>query len=237
MFIEKYYNVSEQRINYSREQASDFAKIVADDFNPLHDIEAKRFCVPGDLLFSTVLAQAGVSKQMSFYFSGMVTDGINLAFPKVVEHEAQITDEAGKEYLRIEANGETSHKAELVESLIRAYVGFSGHTFPHILVELMAKQNVMINPKRPMVMYESMSICFDTFDVDEVALTFSHASLDVQDKRGNVSLEFNFTAQGKVVGKGVKRMVLSGLRPYEKAVMDDVVAEYNQWKQDFSAAS
>ncbi len=43
---------------------------------------------------------------------------------------------------------------------------FSGHTFPDILVKLMADNSVMINPARPMVMYQSMSIDLHTLTAE-----------------------------------------------------------------------
>ena len=55
MFLENYCRITDDKISFTRQQASDFAKQIADDFNPLHDIQAKRFCVPGDLLFSLIL--------------------------------------------------------------------------------------------------------------------------------------------------------------------------------------
>ncbi len=36
---------------------------VVDDFNPIHDEDNKRFCVPGDLLFSVLLANVGLSQK------------------------------------------------------------------------------------------------------------------------------------------------------------------------------
>ena len=55
MQLDEYYSDGNGHIAISREQASDFAKGVAGDFNPIHDVDAKRFCVPGDLLFSLAL--------------------------------------------------------------------------------------------------------------------------------------------------------------------------------------
>ncbi len=55
MLLNKYYSESDTGIQFTREQASNFAKFVAGDFNPLHDPENKMFCVPGDLLFSVAL--------------------------------------------------------------------------------------------------------------------------------------------------------------------------------------
>ena len=43
----------------SAEQGSRFAKEVAGDFNPIHDHDSKRFCVPGDLLFAIALSDFG----------------------------------------------------------------------------------------------------------------------------------------------------------------------------------
>ena len=81
MFLEKFCTRSNGKVSFTRHQASSFAKQIANDFNPLHDEDAKRFCVPGDLLFSLALAKSGLSQQMTFTFSGMVSDGIELTFP------------------------------------------------------------------------------------------------------------------------------------------------------------
>ena len=54
MNLEKYYTLDGSRLSFTRQQASDFAKSVAGDFNPIHDIDSKRFCVPGDLLLDVL---------------------------------------------------------------------------------------------------------------------------------------------------------------------------------------
>jgi len=109
-------------------------------------------------------------------------------------------------------------------------VTFSGKAFPHILVPLMKKHNAMINPARPMVMYQSMHICFHSLDVNEVSLRMSDATFDVNGKRGNVSLHFEFISDSKVVGTGEKQMVLSGLREYDESAIAGLVEDYNQRK-------
>ncbi|WP_038144706.1 DUF3581 family protein, partial [Vibrio nigripulchritudo] len=58
----------------------------------------------------------------------------------------------------------------------------------------------------------------------------------IEGKRGQVTLNFSFTDNGKVVGKGVKRMVASGLRPYEKEAVDDLVERFNARKDAFIEA-
>jgi len=211
-------------------QASDFAKQIADDFNPLHDINAKRFCVPGDLLFSLVLERAGLHQEMSFTFSGMVTDGIALNFPSEISSSANIVDDKQKEYLNMTVSGACTKNSKAIEALTRAYVEFSGHTFPHILVELMKENKVMINPTRPMIMYESMSIHLDNVEFQDVALQLSSTTLDIDGKRGNACLSFDLVSQGSIIGHGKKFMLLSGLRDYCQDTINNIVAQYNDTK-------
>jgi hypothetical protein len=232
MFIDQFYQFNQGKIGFTREQGSNFAKQVADDFNPIHDIDARRFCIPGDLLFSIILARYGLSRHMEFRFTGMVVDGIELVLPEAGP-ELEILDTAGKQYLTIHRSGDCTDDSVLVDNLTRSYVEFSGHTFPHILVPLLAEQNVMINPDRPMVMYESMTIDLDRLDLAAPALESDHNDLTIDGRRGAADLAFNLVESGNVVGRGKKRILLSGLRGYDKQVMDETVTSLNQRKRDF----
>jgi len=235
MFIDDYYCEVHGNIRFTRQQGSDFAKRIADDFNPLHDADARRFCVPGDLLFAVVLARYGVSSHMDFVFSDMVVDGVELIFPAPAP-QLRICDTAGREYLRVARTGDVSKAEALVQNLIRSYVSFSGHTFPHILQPLFAERKVMLNPARPMVIYESMSIDLDSVDLDAPEVAFDHNELEIDGRRGALVLAFNFLEAGRVVGRGRKRMLLSGLRAYDDAAMVAAVDEYNQRKRSFLGA-
>jgi Protein of unknown function (DUF3581) len=234
MFIDQYYTFQNGNISFTREQGCDFAKQVADDFNPLHDKDATRFCIPGDLLFAIVLARYGLNQHMEFGFLGMVPAGMDLILP---EPSAQllIKDAQGKEYLSIRRSGDNTDNALLIDNLTRNYVEFSGHTFPDLLVPMLAEQNMMINPARPMVMYESMTIDLDRLDIDSPVLEVDRKELSTNGKRGEVLLGFNLVESGKVVGRGKKRMILSGLREYDKPVMDEAVAVYNLRKTAYLA--
>ena len=234
MLIDQYYSKANSSVTFSREQASNFAKKIADDFNPLHDINAKRFCVPGDLLFAMILAQYGITKHMRFTFSGMVTEDVTLKLP---EESALITltGENDKEYLSIEHSGENSRDSQLIDNLTHSYVTFSGHTFPHILIPLMEAKGVMINPDRPMVMYQSMLIDLTRLDLANVKLELDKekTTFEVNGKRGNVCLAFNLVADGELIGRGEKHLLLSGLKPFEKTVVNQVISNYSQWKHNF----
>jgi hypothetical protein len=235
MYLKDYYLDEQGTLRITRDQASDFAKRVAGDFNPIHDADAKRFCVPGDLLFSLILNKYGLSQHMNFQFAGMVGDGVPLLFPKPVSgsEPISITDGNGKTYLTIERSGAISNDPELIQSLTRRYVEFSGQTFPHILVPLMARHEVMPNPERPLVVYESMAIDMDRLDVRNPQLELSDSTLRVEGKRGNVCLEFNIKSAGEIVGKGRKTLVISGLRPFEEQDIQLLVNNYSERKQDY----
>jgi len=234
MNLEKYYTLDGSRLSFSRQQASDFAKSVAGDFNPIHDIDSKRFCVPGDLLFSIIIHHYGLRQTMGISFSGMVGDDTTLILPEVDAREISIYDEHDKKYLDLSTNGEHSHNPVLIESLTRNYVEFSGETFPHVLVPLMKQNNVMINPERPLVIYDHMRISLDRLDIDSVNLSLSDNIFRLYGKRGDVALNYDLSCNGELVGKGQKKMVLSGLREYDQASIDELIATYSGRKSRYS---
>lgn len=233
MFLEKFYSLDSGKTLISPEQASSFAKQVADDFNPIHDPDAKRFCVPGDLLFSLVLSKYGLSQEMCFTFAGMVGKGVLLNFPDSSDSRITITDDNGKEFLHIDRKGDISQNHDLIERFVKSYVAFSGQTFPHILVPLMAEHNVMINPNRPLVMYESMSVDLKTIEMTEPELELSKTELKVSGKRGDAAVIFSVKCGNEIVGKGVKKLVLSGLREYDESQINQVVDSYSENKKKY----
>jgi len=231
-FLDPYTSWADGRVRFTRLQASRFAKQVANDFNPIHDVEAKRFCVPGDLLFAVLINRLGLHPHMHFSFSGMVGDGVALHFDESTAGGVKLVDERGKEYLRAHFNGEPNRDPSVIEKLVRNYVHFSGQNFPHVLEPLMAEHNVMINIDRPLVIYESMSLNLDHANIQGAEIEHTGAHMEVLGKRGNVCLTFRFLEEGKEVGTGEKKMVLSGLREYEASVMSQMVERYDQRKLD-----
>lgn len=219
---------------FTREHGCRFAKDIAGDFNPLHDSGAKKFCIPGDLLFSIALAKLGVSKKMQFTFSGMVNEGINLSFDRLNNENLRVIDDQQKEYLSITRTGDINNDQVLANNLAKSYVEFSGHTFPHVLVPLMASKNAMINPGRPMVIYQSMSIDFKHLNFTDLSLEVTNTQLNVDGKRGNAVLQFCFKDGEEEVGLGEKVMILSGLRPYDETVINELVVDYQNRKQSYT---
>ncbi len=235
MFLDKFYKIDNNKTLIAPAQASNFAKTVADDFNPIHDPDAKRFCVPGDLLFSLVLSRYGLNQKMCFTFAGMVGKDVPLNFPETDDQRITITDDNGKEYLHIDRKGDVSHDMDMIERFVRSYVAFSGQTFPHILVPLMAKHNVMINPARPLVMYESMSVDLDTINITTPELVLDDTSLNVNGKRGDAAVIFSVKCGDQVVGKGVKKLVLSGLREFDESQIQQIVDSYSENKAKYQS--
>lgn len=236
MFLNAFHTQENNLVQISAEQGSRFAKEVSDDFNPLHNPENKRFIVPGDLLFALTLSRLGLAKKMTFNYTGMVARDSKLAFPESMSQEFAISDGADKDFLNVQTKGEATQNNALIETFIRAYVAFSGHSFPHILVPLMRDNNVMINPARPMVMYESMAFEFDTLEIDNASLELVNSELNVNGKRGQVKLEFAiFDGAKNKVGHGYKTMVLSGLREYDETAVSGLIDIYEDSKKAYAA--
>ena len=233
MNITQYFNRNDGLLSFTRHQASSFAKGVAGDFNPIHDEDARRFCVPGDLLFSVFLAQYGISQEMKFEFSGMVGDTTSLISPDEISDTFSLQDNNEKNYMDIITSGEKTNDAEFIATLSEKYVQFSSKTFPHILVPLMEHENVMINPSRPLVIYKSMEICLDKLSGNNIDLELKNSSLKKNGKKGEVRLEFAILADGEEIGHGAKNLLLSGLREYDATQLEDVIQSYAQRKSDF----
>lgn len=233
MFLRPYFSSQNDQFQFTRQQASHFAKKVAGDFNPIHDEDNKRFCVPGDLLFAVLLSQRGISQKMRFDFSGMVTDGVWLSVEDKCQQESALVDQNAKEYLRMSRQGEVSHNPDFIEHLVTSYVQFSGMNFPHIMVPLMKDAQVMINCQRPLVIYESMEVEFSHLNLTHPKVEFSGATFDVDGKRGTVTLNFTFKEDNQVVGTGIKRLVLSGLKPYDQEAIDALVERFHSLKDAF----
>ncbi|PJC87790.1 DUF3581 domain-containing protein [Vibrio sp. HA2012] len=233
MFLTSYFSNENEQILFTRQQASHFAKKVAGDFNPIHDEDSKRFCVPGDLLFAVLLKTEGISQKMSFAFSGMVTDGVSLKVENRCEKESALIDESGKEYLSMSREGERSYDPAFIEHVVTNYVQFSGMNFPHIMVPLMEEQQVMINGQRPLVIYESMEIEFERLDMTHPEIEYTGSTFDVEGKRGVVTMNFAFKENDLVIGSGKKRMIASGLKPYDQDTVDALVCLFHERKNAF----
>ncbi|WP_040725333.1 DUF3581 domain-containing protein [Thiomicrorhabdus sp. Kp2] len=235
MYLDAFHATQDNVIQITPEQGSRFAKEVSDDFNPLHNPDSKRFCVPGDLLFALTLARLGLSENMVFNYTGMVGKGVELVIPQTDDSAFTILDTNEKPYLNVKRHGNISQDLSLIEGFSRAYVAFSGHSFPHILVPLMQQHNVMINPERPMVIYESMAFEFDQLNINSPSLKLAGSSLVVEGKRGTVRIEFAIMDADKQVGSGYKTMVLSGLREYNQEQVDGLIELYETSKKTYMA--
>lgn len=235
VFLDPYFRTDNGYIVISADQGSAFAKEIAGDFNPIHDTDNRRFCVPGDLLFSLALNRYGLSRKMSVHFAGMVSADTPLIFP---DHDAgviDVKDEAGKTYMHVEHSGETLHEPSAVETFTREYVKFSGQNFPYILVPLLREYEVMFNPKRPFVIYERMAFELESAALKSPTLELADRTMNISGRRGDALFQFQVMDQGQIVGTGTKTLIISGLQPYDDALMQEVVDNFNAAKSGYQA--
>jgi hypothetical protein len=104
------------------------------------------------------------------------------------------------------------------------------------LVPLLREQGVMINPERPLVIYENMSIQLDALSMTAPELDPGEQHLDIQGKRGDVRLSFLIRDGGRVNGKGFKKLVVGGLKPYEADAAEALVSHYLAVKAAYPGA-
>ena len=81
-------------------------KTISNDFNPIHDPDSKRFCVPGDLLFASGIGRYGISEKMTFNFAGMVSAEYRAScFLEAPGDHFEIVDGREKSYLEVSRSG------------------------------------------------------------------------------------------------------------------------------------
>lgn len=231
--ISSYVTLNGRGVQFKEEQANHFAKGVAGDFNPIHDIGGKRFCVPGDLLFATLLNRYGVYRQLHVDLVALVNADVLVLLPDHLAESNEIRDENDRHLLSLNVSGDSSVEPTFVSNLVEQYVRFSGKTFPDILVELMQKNAVMINPARPLVIYKDMSLSLDKLQGENLSLSLDKATMQVDGKKGKACLRFIIKNNNEIIGRGEKNMLLSGLREYDQAAMDDIVSQYTLWKSEY----
>lgn len=234
-FLDPYLNRdSNNQIIISANQGCSFAKQVAGDFNPIHDTDSKRFCVPGDLLFAIALNHYGLHSSMTFSFLEMLSADVPIVYSNntQADNDSKLTQQQvsntvnGKTLLTIDTAGEKNHNPDTIAKLTQSYVQFSGQNFPHILVPLMQEQGVMINPARPLIIYKDMSFELDDVQAENISLRLDSSTLEVQGKRGNGVFSFSLISNNKVVGKGQKNLILSGLREYDQNAITELTDNF-----------
>ncbi len=237
-FLDAYHAAGpDGSVRVSAEQASAFAKDVAGDHNPLHDVGARRFCVPGDLLCALVLGRYGLSERMTFAFRDMVGANEPLYLPEAETDAGSIaiSDADGGVYLEIERAGAVSRDPRVIERFIREYVAFSGKTFPHYMIPALEEHDVMFHPDRPLVIYDSMGFELETFAFEDPALELADRALEIEGKRGTATLRFDMHENGRSFGAGWKKLVISGLRDYDAERMRAFVEHFRQRKAAYEA--
>lgn len=230
MNITDYFTMESGELSFDPARASEFAKHVAGDFNPLHDTDNKRFCVPGDLLFSVLMHRYGLHSVVSVQFAGMLDGKSSVKLPAELSGATRIQDGRERDVLVVECSGNKTTDSAFISELTEQYVKFSGETFPGVLQPLMQQHNVMINPTRPLVIYQSMQLTLDVLEGSDLSLEMSEATLAVEGKKGTVQLAFNLSSGSEPIGAGSKSMVLGGLREYDADAMKTVVDDYNALK-------
>lgn len=227
-FLSGFHQSDGATCSVSADQGSRFAKAIAGDHNPLHDADAPRFCVPGDLLFALIIGHYGLAREIELTFKGMLRAEAPLSFPENPGPAFSICGEGDREYVSVTMQDalETTPAGRL--ALVRAYVACSGQTFPDLLDPLLEAHGVMFNPDRPFVVYDSMQIQLLQPPQPDVSLQLEDSALKVEGKRGDARFDFVILQAGERIGHCTKQMVVSGLRDYDRDRMAELIARYQQ---------
>lgn len=234
-FLDPYINIiDENYVSISAKQGCSFAKKIAGDFNPIHDEDSKRFCVPGDLVFSEAIRRYGLYQSMKFNFLEMLSADSPIRYSKEQSKTYQyVINKSEKKVIDLKIEGSKIKNDPLTAEFTQAYVRFSALSFPTILVPLMKKHHVMINVDRPLIIYKSMSFDIYKTEIDQINIELIDSSLEVNGKRGNACFTFSMSNDGKIIGEGEKNLILSGLRPFDEEKISLLCDNYDKKKNQY----
>jgi hypothetical protein len=72
-----------------------------------------------------------------------------------------------------------------------------------------------------------MSLQMHNLEFEQIEIRLLDSQLEIDGKRGNATLTFEFMADNQSVGSGSKHLILSGLRDYQQTEVDGMVERYN----------
>ena len=220
-----YYCVCDQKLTFTNEQGSRFAKKVAGDFNPIHDKDSRYFRVPGDLLFAFVVSQYGLATNTVVSFEKPVTANVALCIPNEINGYYSFNDADEKQYITVDLEGDQL-KQSCARDLALQFIQFSGEKLLWVLVNLMKRENAMINTRRPLVVYKSICLNLEHDHFEDPHLEYHGATMKIEGKKGEVRLDFVVRAGEIEVGRGSKSLQLRGLRAFDQTAMDKFVDDY-----------
>ena len=72
-----------------------------------------------------------------------------------------------------------------------------------------------------------MTLQLSNLDFSHPSLSLSNSELDISEKRGNAYLYFDVFDGTKLIGEGIKHLILSGLTPFDQNKVDQMIHKYN----------
>ena len=99
---------------------------VATDLNPIHDHDPKRFCVPGDLLFTGTIRRLGLYQSMHFDLSRMLAVMFTFnTHQRLKKVGTFITNSTGKKLVGIDITGKRLSNQSFAARFALDYVHLS----------------------------------------------------------------------------------------------------------------
>ena len=226
MFVDQYYTCHEENFYFPKHKSSAFAKQIAKDFNPLHDVKNRRFCVPGDLIFSAILSKFGANKEMTFDFKRMI-NGIEALNVVSSNESISVKNIQNEEMISIHRGGEITHDKVFINGFIRSYVEFSGKMFPEVILNAMKKSGVMPSLKRPLIIYVKMSFSLNVFSSNRPQVMLRETVFEKLGRKGVMSLYFDVWVNGEIIGFGEKKIFIGSVCPCDPSALQVYINSYN----------
>lgn len=219
MDISEYYDCIDGEIHFNDLKASQFAKNVSNDQNPIHDHDNKNYCIPGDLIFSMCADVLGLGSETDLYLHHPIGKNSSILIKEAKDGFYLGRDQSGIKIFTYRKNGETTDICD-TGNFLNCFARVTETLFEDAIHPQLKQKGLMINPSSPSVVLTSISIrkSENSKPVHKIKPDESVATGNV--KRAKVTAKYTMNdLYDNSIGEARKTLFISGLREYCVASM------------------
>lgn len=206
---------------------SAYARNVAKDFNPIHSHLAKKYCVPGDLIFALITEMHGAHNYMRVDFLNRVGAECKLFFD-TKRIALALLDVDKKLYAELATAGDKSVCPKRLKTVSNVVVSCTSGYFPYKLIDNLREENVMLSIRRSMVMLKSIEVELrNIHSASSLVAKYQSSGLELSGKRGEVKVYFQlFDDDGISVGFVTKTVLIIGIEKFNDKASKQYLDDY-----------
>ena len=222
--LSEYYSTTGDRLIFDEVKASMFAKVFANDHNPIHDCNNDDFCIPGDLVLAVCHDLYGMGMLSQIKFHSPIHRSVALFLKDVGDNKYLCVDDNGNRLFSF-SRGKPLLDYEEALGIILKTTSLTETLFEDAIYPQLKALNLMINPNKPSVLLTSTIISKYNQSESFSAIGSVESRAKGNVKRAQVVATYElYTSNDMVIGNVEKSLFISGLQDFCEPTMSNYKA-------------